>query len=78
VHGQLVTEPLAEVEYVEVVDAQTLEPVTEIVQPALVAIAAHFGRTRLIDSVVLTPPRPEPEPSAPDPLDISEVPGRTR
>ncbi|WP_058868320.1 pantoate--beta-alanine ligase [Chloracidobacterium thermophilum] len=78
VRGQLVTEPLAEVEYVEVVDAQTLEPVTEIVQPALVAIAAHFGRTRLIDSVVLTPPRPEPEPSAPDPLDISDVPGRAR
>ncbi len=78
VHGQLVTEPLAEVEYVEVVDAQTLEPITEIVQPALVAIAAHFGRTRLIDSVVLTPPRPEPQPSAPDPMDISEVPGRAR
>ncbi len=78
VHGQLVTEPLAEVEYVEVVDAQTLEPITEIVQPALVAIAAHFGRTRLIDSVVLTPPRPEPEPPAPDPMDISEVPGRAR
>jgi pantoate--beta-alanine ligase len=78
VHGQLMTEPLAEVEYVEVVDAQTLEPITEITQPALVAIAAHFGRTRLIDSVVLTPPRPEPEPSAPDPLDISDVPGRAR
>jgi hypothetical protein len=60
------------------VDAQTLEPITEITQPALVAIAAHFGRTRLIDSVVLTPPRPEPESPVPDPLDISDVPARAR
>lgn len=78
VRAHLLTEPLAEVEYVEVVDAQTLEPITEIVQPALVAIAARFGQTRLIDSVVLTPPQPEPEPSAPDLMDISDVPHRAR
>ncbi|MGQ9896923.1 MAG: pantoate--beta-alanine ligase [Acidobacteriota bacterium] len=74
VREHLSTEPLAEVEYVEVVDAHTLEPITEIVKPAVVAIAARFGQTRLIDSIVLTPPHPEP--SAPDPLDISDVPGR--
>lgn len=76
VRERLATEPRARIEYVEVVDAQTLEPITAIVQPALVAAAVWFGDVRLIDSLVLTPPRPEPEPPAPDPPDISEVPQR--
>ncbi|OYT73895.1 MAG: pantoate--beta-alanine ligase [Chloracidobacterium sp. CP2_5A] len=76
VRERLLTEPRAGIEYVEVVDAQTLEPIAEIAQPALVAIAARFGDIRLIDSVALTPPSPEPEPLAPDPLDTSDVPHR--
>ncbi len=76
VRERLLTEPRARIEYVEVVDAQTLEPIAEIVQPALVAVAAQFGDIRLIDSVALTPPGPETEPPAPDPLDISAIPHR--
>jgi pantoate--beta-alanine ligase len=42
------------VEYVEVVDAQTLAPATSSDRPLLLAIAARVGNTRLIDNIVLT------------------------
>jgi pantoate--beta-alanine ligase len=45
----------AGVEYVEVVDAETLEPATTLDAPVLIAIAARIGCTRLIDNMVLTP-----------------------
>ncbi len=47
--------PLAELEYLDVRDATTLEEVREITAPAVIAVAARFGRTRLIDNLVLTP-----------------------
>ncbi|MCX8071124.1 MAG: pantoate--beta-alanine ligase [Candidatus Binatia bacterium] len=52
---RLSAEPRARVDYVEVVDAETLQPVTAIERAALLAIAAFFGRTRLIDNCVLAP-----------------------
>jgi pantoate--beta-alanine ligase len=42
------------VEYVEVVDAETLEPATSLEAPVLLAIAARVGKTRLIDNVILS------------------------
>ena len=45
--------PEAKVDYIEVVDAETLEPVAEVERPALVAMAVFFGGTRLIDNTVL-------------------------
>jgi pantoate--beta-alanine ligase len=45
--------PLARIDYVEVVDAETLQPV-EIVRPnSLLALAVFFGKTRLIDNMLL-------------------------
>lgn len=44
------TEPLAKVDYVEIVDAQNLEPVAAIDAPVLVAMAVYIGKTRLIDN----------------------------
>jgi pantoate--beta-alanine ligase len=45
-----------EIDYVEVVDAKTLEPVAAVSsRPLLVAIAARFGGVRLIDNTVLHP-----------------------
>jgi pantoate--beta-alanine ligase len=38
-------------DYVELVDAETLQPVTELERPAVMAVAAFIGRTRLIDNV---------------------------
>ena len=43
-------EPLAKIDYVEVVDSRTLESVTEIKESVLVAIAVYIGKTRLIDN----------------------------
>jgi pantoate--beta-alanine ligase len=48
-------EPLMETEYVTVVDALTLQPVETIDRPVLVAIAAHDGKTRLIDNFSWSP-----------------------
>ena len=46
--------PLARVDYVELVDAGSLEPVTgRLDRPALLALAVRFGQTRLIDNRVL-------------------------
>ena len=46
-------EPLANIDYVELVDADTLEPMCELERPAVLALAVHFGPTRLIDNRVL-------------------------
>lgn len=44
------TEPLAEIDYVEIVDSDNLEPVQKIEKSVLVAIAVKIGATRLIDN----------------------------
>ncbi len=44
------------VEYVEVVDAETLAPLARIERRARLAVALHLGATRLIDNVPLEPP----------------------
>jgi len=44
-----------EPEYLELVDPRTLEPVASLSGPALLAVAARIGETRLIDNVVLEP-----------------------
>ena len=43
-------EPLAKIEYIEAVDGMTLMPVEEIASGVLIAMAVHFGGTRLIDN----------------------------
>jgi pantoate--beta-alanine ligase len=45
----------AVIDYVEVRDAETLEPVESVQRPAVAALAVKFGRTRLIDNTILTP-----------------------
>jgi pantothenate synthetase len=42
-------------DYLEIVDPETLDPVDVVSRRALVAVAAFLGKTRLIDSVVLRP-----------------------
>ena len=41
------------VDYVEAVDAETLEPVKKIGKGVCVLVAAYCGKTRLIDNIVL-------------------------
>jgi len=46
-------QPLARIDYVEIVDWESLQPVEEITGPTLVALAVKIGGTRLIDNVLL-------------------------
>jgi len=48
-------EPGVRLDYFEIVDPDSLEPVDRIAKAALVAVAAYVGSTRLIDNVVLKP-----------------------
>jgi pantoate--beta-alanine ligase len=41
----------APIDYLEVLDAETLQPVERVARPARIIAAAHLGRTRLIDNV---------------------------
>jgi len=46
-------EPLAEIEYVSITDANTLEELSTIDRPALASLAVRIGKTRLIDNIIL-------------------------
>ncbi len=48
-------EPHLRLDYFEIVDPDTLDAVARVTQPALAAVAAYLGATRLIDNVVLIP-----------------------
>lgn len=43
-------EPLAKIDYIEVVDSLSMKPVEKIEKSVLVAIAVYIGKTRLIDN----------------------------
>ncbi|HEX8378956.1 MAG TPA: pantoate--beta-alanine ligase [Allosphingosinicella sp.] len=43
------------IDYVELCDAETLEPVTALEKPARLLAAARIGRTRLIDNLAVEP-----------------------
>ncbi|MCP9313881.1 pantoate--beta-alanine ligase [Liquorilactobacillus satsumensis] len=49
---RLNAEPLAQIDYVSVVDAQTLISLDRIEQPALILLAVRIGETRLIDNLL--------------------------
>ena len=52
----LESEPLARVDYLEVVDGLTMQPVERIGSAALVALAVYIGSTRLIDNFIFEEP----------------------
>ncbi|HST31592.1 MAG TPA: pantoate--beta-alanine ligase, partial [Chthoniobacterales bacterium] len=45
--------PLARIDYVEVVDAETLQPMSAVKSNSLMVLAVYFGKTRLIDNIRL-------------------------
>jgi pantoate--beta-alanine ligase len=49
----LASEPTVIVEYAAVVDPDTLLPLSDTTNGALIAVAAHFGETRLIDNQLI-------------------------
>jgi pantothenate synthetase len=55
VKQEFASEPNVRLDYVEVVDPETLEPEASVVRPTLAAVAAFVGQTRLIDNILLQP-----------------------
>ncbi len=47
------TSPLARIDYLSLVDAETLQPVAEILRPAILATAVFYGEVRLIDHLTI-------------------------
>ncbi|MDL2266630.1 pantoate--beta-alanine ligase [Desulfovibrio sp. OttesenSCG-928-G15] len=47
------SEPLAEVDYIELVDPDTMTPVQNLNKPALLAMAVRFGKARLLDNALI-------------------------
>jgi pantoate--beta-alanine ligase len=45
--------PSARLDYAQIVDAETLEPVNDVQRGNVALIAAHVGETRLIDNLIL-------------------------
>ncbi len=59
-------EPLATVDYAEIVDAETFEPVTHLRRAAFALLAVFLGSTRLIDNMLI-----EPDPEHPEEFTVS-------
>ena len=54
VRRKIESEPLAQIDYVAVVDGETLDPIDKIGEDViLIAAAVRFGKTRLIDNTVI-------------------------
>ena len=52
------SEPLAALDYAEVVDGESFEPVVRVSRACYVLLAAFFGNTRLIDNLYVEPTSP--------------------
>lgn len=48
----ILTEPLADIDYISISDLETLKEVENIAGPILIALAVRFGKTRLIDNMI--------------------------
>lgn len=57
-HRMLSKDPLAAVDYAEIVDAQSFEPVVRVSKPCYVLLAVFIGKTRLIDNLFIEPQSP--------------------
>jgi pantoate--beta-alanine ligase len=51
--GLISKQPLAEINYISIANNETLEELEDVRPPALVSLAVRFGKTRLIDNIVL-------------------------
>jgi pantoate--beta-alanine ligase len=54
IRSVLVEAPLGEVDYVEIVDAANLTPISTIAGESLIAVAVRFGDVRLIDNLAVS------------------------
>ena len=57
-HRVLGAEKAARVDYAEIVDAETFEPVVRVGKPSCIVLAVLIGKTRLIDNLYIEPKEP--------------------
>lgn len=57
-HRTLSKERLAAIDYAEIVDAQSFEPVVRVSRPCYLLLAVFIGKTRLIDNLYVEPQSP--------------------
>lgn len=48
----IIEEPLAKIDYIEIVDSLTIKPVDKINKNTMIALAVFIGKTRLIDNFI--------------------------
>ena len=56
----LAEEPAVRLDYLEIVDPDTLDALPSLSKQALIAVAAYVGNTRLIDNILISPRLEEP------------------
>jgi pantoate--beta-alanine ligase len=61
VRGTLSAEHLARVDYAEIVDAESFEPVVRVSKPSYILLAVFIGKTRLIDNLYVETKSPDSE-----------------
>jgi len=59
--GIIEAEPLATVDYAEIVSADTFEPAIRVARPSYAVLAVFIGKTRLIDNLLIEPASPGSE-----------------
>ena len=47
------SEPLADIDYIDIVNPRNLDPVQKIMPPAVICLAVKIGNTRLIDNIIV-------------------------
>ena len=52
---RILSHPQTDIDYIAICDPETLEDITTINSPALMALAVKIGTTRLIDNIILDP-----------------------
>ena len=52
--GVVHAEPLAQLDYSSIADAESLEELGEVDRPAMASLAVRFGKARLIDNILLS------------------------
>ncbi len=49
--NRMENEPYVRLDYAEIVDLDTLQPISRVIEPCMVAVAAFVGKARLIDNI---------------------------
>lgn len=53
IYQAIANEPLANIDYIDIVDIEEIKPIEKINGRALIALAVRFGKTRLIDNIIV-------------------------